>query len=87
NIFRLSSKESAMRKFVSGSSVAESNDDECYFDSVSRASSSSLATVASVPSISSTVHATQITKPIGNEGELFSCSVLKRVGDKSNLVV
>ncbi|XP_003377185.1 hypothetical protein Tsp_01374 [Trichinella spiralis] len=52
NIFRLPSKESAMRKFISGSSVAESN-----------------------------------VKPIGNEGELFSCSVLKRVGNKSNLVV
>ncbi|KRY43069.1 hypothetical protein T01_2187 [Trichinella spiralis] len=87
NIFRLPSKESAMRKFISGSSVAESNEDECYFDSVSRASSSSMATVASVPSVSSTVHATQIIKPIGNEGELFSCSVLKRVGNKSNLVV
>ncbi|KRZ80841.1 hypothetical protein T10_11120, partial [Trichinella papuae] len=87
NIFRLPSKESAMPKYISGSSVAESNEDECYFDSVSRASSSSMATVASVYSVSSTVQASQISKPIGNEGELFSCSVLKRVGDKSNLVV
>ncbi|KAL1284288.1 Ras and EF-hand domain-containing protein [Trichinella pseudospiralis] len=87
NIFRLPSKESTMPKYISGSSVAESNEDECYFDSVSRASSSSMATVASVYSFSSTVQASQISKPIGNEGDLFSCSVLKRVGDKSNLVV
>ncbi|KRY00155.1 hypothetical protein T4E_6711 [Trichinella pseudospiralis] len=89
NIFRLPSKESTMPKYISGSSVAESNGDEYEYeyDFYFRASSSSMATVASVYSFSSTVQASQISKPIGNEGDLFSCSVLKRVGDKSNLVV